>query len=77
MGRFENGRFAMGRFEIEGVGIGGMCSSERIGQEHADLLAVRAQRAVAGDASYMGTSRAYYEEYSEAECSSNNPGHLG
>jgi hypothetical protein len=54
-----------------------MCSSERIGQEHADLLAVRAQRAVAGDASYMGTSRAYYEEYSEAECSSNNPGHLG
>ena len=63
MGRFEMGRFEMGRFEVEGAG--GMCSSERIGQEHADLLAVRAQRAVAGDVSYMGTSRAYYEEYSE------------
>jgi hypothetical protein len=31
-----------------------MCSSEEFGQEHADLLAIRAQWAVADDARYMG-----------------------
>ncbi len=44
-----------------------MCSSEKFGQEHAHLLAVRAQRAVAGDTSDMGTSGADYEEVSKAE----------
>jgi hypothetical protein len=44
-----------------------MCSSEKFGQEHAHLLAVRAQRAVAGDTPDIGTSRADYEEVSKAE----------
>jgi hypothetical protein len=53
------------RFEIELAG--GMCSSEKFGQEHAHLPAVRAQRAVAGDTPDMGASRGDYEEVSKAE----------
>jgi len=38
-----------------------MCSSEEFGQEHAHLLLVRAQAAVAGGTLHMGTQCAGYQ----------------